>query len=135
MIVFRTDLKKLCEKAQTKIEKSDCLISQLVHVSNPQCFDALITEDGYHFKTISIELEFYRDCLKDIRKEACAKSEIIRSSSEGEFAKLIDLFLCLEKPSIQLSDECEEQVYNHKHVFFGDHHISIELARACNDVR
>ena len=128
-------MRDLCGGAQTKNEIYDCLVSHLIEVSNSRCFDALITEYGYHFKTITMGLEFYRDCMKDIRKEACAKSEIIQSSSEGEFAKLIDLFQCLEKPSIHLSDECEEQVHNHRHVFFGDYHISIELARACDDVR
>lgn len=132
---LRTDLRKLCGGAQTKNDKYDCLLSHLVDVSSSKCFEALITEDGYHFKTINMELEFYRDCSKDIRKEACTKSEIFRSSSEGEFAKLVDLFQCLERASVQLSDECEEQVYNHRLVFFGDYYITVELARACDEAR
>ncbi|KAI6645810.1 Golgi apparatus protein 1 [Oopsacas minuta] len=127
----KSDLMKFCDFKMSQDELYTCLISHLSELSISSCQESLLIAEGYYFRKMLVDIEFYQYCSYDIKEEDCISSEVMQSSTDGEFTKLVDILLCLEKGSILLTEECEEQVNTLRGRFIGSHEVSVKFAKAC----
>ena len=88
----------------------------------------MLEREGFSFRTLGVNLEFYLHCNEDIGKRKCS----VKGSEEGELTKLTRVLMCLEKKNAKrLSDSCDSEVSNMKERFMGQYELDLEFAKAC----